>query len=35
MEEELLKAIDGPYTPHSGQEMQEIGERTIRERRSG
>ena len=33
LEAELLKAIDGPYTPYSTKEMQEIGERIIREKR--
>ena len=27
MEAELLKAIDGPYTPYSAEEMRTIGER--------
>ena len=31
LEAELLKAIDGPYTPYSSDEMREIGERIIRE----
>lgn len=30
LEAELLKAIDGPYTPYSSEEMREIGERIIR-----
>jgi hypothetical protein len=33
LEAELLKAIDGPYTPYSSAEMREIGERIIREHR--
>ena len=31
LEAELLKAIDGPYTPYSADEFREIGERIIRE----
>ena len=31
LEAELLKAIDGPYTPYSAEEFREIGERIIRE----
>lgn len=31
LEAELLKAIDGPYTPYSSEEMRELGERIIRE----
>ena len=31
MEAELLKAIDGPYTPYSSEEMRGIVERIIRE----
>lgn len=31
LEAELLKAIDGPYTPYSREEMQSIVERIIRE----
>ena len=31
LEAELLKAIDGPYTPYSREEMQAIVERIIRE----
>lgn len=31
LEVELLKAIDGPYTPYSREEMQSIVERIIRE----
>ena len=33
LEAELLKAIDGPYTPYSAGQMREIGERIIREKR--
>lgn len=33
LEAELLKAIDGPYTPYSTEEFREIGERMIREHR--
>jgi hypothetical protein len=29
LEEELLKAIDGPYTPYSPEEMRDIVERII------
>ena len=32
LEAELLKAIDGPYTPYSAEEFRELGERIIRER---
>jgi hypothetical protein len=31
LEAELLKAIDGPYTPYSAEEMRGIVERIIRE----
>ena len=31
LEAELLKAIDGPYTPYSAEEFREICERIIRE----
>lgn len=31
VEAELLKAIDGPYTPYSAEEMRSIVERIIRE----
>jgi hypothetical protein len=31
LEAELLKAIDGPYTPYSSEEMRGIVERVIRE----
>jgi hypothetical protein len=33
LEAELLKAIDGPYTPYSSEEFREIGEEIIREHR--
>ena len=33
LEAELLKAIDGPYTPYSSEEFRTIGERMIREKR--
>ena len=33
LEAELLKAIDGPYSPYSAEEFREIGERIIREQR--
>ena len=32
LEAELLKAIDGPFTPYSSQEMHSIGERIIMEK---
>ena len=32
LEAELLKTIDGPFTPYSSQEMRDIGERIIREK---
>jgi hypothetical protein len=32
LEAELLKAIDGPYSPYSSEEMRQIGERIIREK---
>ena len=32
LEAELLRAIDGPYTPYSPQEMRSIGERIIKEK---
>jgi hypothetical protein len=35
LEAELLKAIDGPYTPYSVEEMQGIVERIIREEKRG
>lgn len=31
LEAELLKAIDGPYTPYSSEEFRELGEQIIRE----
>jgi antitoxin (DNA-binding transcriptional repressor) of toxin-antitoxin stability system len=34
LEAELLKAIDGPFTPYSPQEMQAIGERIIRQKQA-
>jgi len=33
LEAELLKAIDGPYTPYSSEEFRTMGERIIREKR--
>ena len=33
LEAELLKAIDGPYTPYSSNEMRAIGERILQEKR--
>ena len=33
LEAELLKAIDGPYTPYSSEEFRTIGERIIHEKR--
>jgi len=33
LEAELLKGIDGPFTPYSSEEMHSIGERIIREKR--
>jgi hypothetical protein len=33
LEAELLKGIDGPYTPYSSEEFRTIGERIIREKR--
>src|SRR5271170_5702569 len=32
LEAELLKAIDGPFTPYSSDEMRSIGERIIKEK---
>ena len=32
LEAELLKSIDGPFTPYSSQEMRDIGERIIKEK---
>ena len=29
LEAELLRSIDGPFTPYSSQEMRDIGERII------
>lgn len=34
LEAELLKAIDGPFTPYSPGEFQAIAERIIREKRA-
>ncbi|TAK94093.1 MAG: hypothetical protein EPO07_17225 [Verrucomicrobia bacterium] len=31
LEAELLKAIDGPYTPYSAEEFRKLGEQIIRE----
>ena len=31
LEAELLKAVDGPYTPYSAEELRRIVERIIRE----
>jgi hypothetical protein len=31
LEAELLKAIDGPYTPYSQEEFRELGEQIIRD----
>jgi hypothetical protein len=33
LEAELLKAIDGPFTPYSSEEMRSIGERIIHEKK--
>ena len=33
LEAELLKSIDGPFTPYSPEEMRSIGEHTIKEKR--
>ena len=33
LEAELLKAINGPFTPYSPEEMRSIGERIIKEKR--
>lgn len=33
LEAELLKGIEGPFTPYSSREMRSIGERIIREKR--
>ena len=35
LERELLKAIDGPYTPYSAEEMRNVVERIIREEKRG
>ena len=35
LEGELLKAVDGPYTPYSAEEMRGIVERIIREEKRG
>ena len=35
LEAELLKAVDGPFTAYSRDEMRAIGERIIREYRQG
>jgi hypothetical protein len=32
LEAELLKGIEGPFTPYSSQEMRSIGERIIKEK---
>ena len=32
LESELLKAIDGPFSPYSPNEMRSIGERIIKEK---
>lgn len=32
LEAELLKSINGPFTPYSSAEMQSIGERILREK---
>jgi hypothetical protein len=32
LEAELLKAVDGPFTPYSSEEMRSIGERIIKEK---
>jgi hypothetical protein len=34
LETELLKAIQGPFTPYSPEEMHSIGERIIRDQQS-
>jgi antitoxin (DNA-binding transcriptional repressor) of toxin-antitoxin stability system len=34
LEAELLKAIDGPFTPFSPEDLGDIAERIIREKRS-
>ena len=35
LEAELLKAIDGPYTPYSSEEMRSLVERIIHEEKRG
>jgi hypothetical protein len=32
LEAELLKAIDGPFSPYSPEEMRSIGERIVKEK---
>ncbi len=32
LEAELLKAIDGPFTPYSAEEMKAIGKRVLRQK---
>jgi hypothetical protein len=34
LEMELLKAVDGPFTPYSSDEMRSIGKRILEEKRS-
>jgi len=34
LEAELLKAVDGPFTPYSSEEMRSIGKRIIKEKRA-
>jgi hypothetical protein len=34
LEAELLKAINGPFTPYSSEEMRSIGERVVRKKRA-
>lgn len=33
LEAELLKGLEGPFTPYSSQEMRSIGQRIIKEKR--
>ena len=33
LEAELLKGMEGPFTPYSSQEMRSIGERIVKEKR--
>ena len=33
LEAELLKGLEGPFTPYSSQEIRSIGERVLREKR--